>query len=139
MPVPFWAGRYIGLPFQEHGRDRRGLDCWGLVRLVLSEQFAIALPSLATEYARTTDAARIGTLIETQTALCWESVDPGNETCGDVVVMRLRGRPLHVGIVLGDRQMLHVERGINSAIERYNSPHWQDRLAGFYRYKAFFA
>lgn len=25
MAVPIWLGRYIGLPFKEHGRDRSGL------------------------------------------------------------------------------------------------------------------
>lgn len=59
MPVPIWAGRYIGLPFAEHGRDRSGIDCWGLVRLALLEQFSISVPSLAHEYRRTADAARI--------------------------------------------------------------------------------
>lgn len=64
MPVPIWAGRYIGRPFTEHGRDRGGIDCWGLARLVLLEQFDISLPSLAHEYRRTTDAARIAGLME---------------------------------------------------------------------------
>ena len=34
MPVPIWAGHYIGLPFRDHGRDRSGLDCWGLIATV---------------------------------------------------------------------------------------------------------
>lgn len=133
MPVPIWAGRYIGLPFSEHGRDRGGIDCWGLARLVLLEQFNISLPSLAHEYRRTTDAARIAALVEREVPQ-WQHIAAGSERCGDVIVLRLCGQPMHVGVVLGDGQMLHAEQGIDSAIEKYRSQKWQDRVYGFYRY-----
>lgn len=136
MPVPIWAGRYIGLPFQDHGRDRQGLDCWGLARLVLSEQFGIALPSFAHEYRRTTEIGHISALIERE-AKTWISIASGNEEGGDVIVMRIHGKPVHVGLVLGDQHMLHIECGINSVIERYNSLRWKERVFGFYRYKKF--
>jgi cell wall-associated NlpC family hydrolase len=135
MPIPFWAGRYIGLPFKDHGRDRAGLDCWGLVRLVMSEQFGLALPSLATEYQRTTQVEKISALIERE-ALKWKSVAAGEEACGDVVVMRVRGKPMHVGFVLGDGQMLHIELGINSVIENYKGLRWAERISGIYRFKS---
>ncbi len=133
MPVPIWAGRYIGLPFTEHGRDRGGIDCWGLVRLVLLEQFNISLPSLANEYRRTADAARIADLMTREIPL-WQGIDAAHARCGDVIVLRLQGRPMHVGLVLGDGQMLHVEQGIDSAIEKYRGSRWQDRIYGFYRH-----
>ena len=135
MPVPFWAGHYIGLPFLDHGRDRSGLDCWGLVRLVMAEQYGIALPSFIHEYQRTTQVDKISTLIERE-ALKWKVVSPGSETCGDTIVLRVRGKPMHVGMVLGDRQMLHIEFGINSVIEKYAGARWSERVAGFYRYKS---
>ena len=133
MPVPIWAGRYIGLPFAEHGRDRGGIDCWGLMRLALLEQFSISLPSLAHEYRRTCDAARISDLVTREIPRC-QRIDAGLERCGDVIVLRLQGRPMHVGLVLGDGQMLHVEQGIDSAIEKYRGQKWQDRIYGFYRH-----
>lgn len=136
MPVPFWAGHYIGLPFHDHGRDRSGLDCWGLVRLVMAEQFSIALPSHAHEYQRTTQVDKISALIERE-AQKWKLVAAGQESLGDVVILRVRGKPMHVGLVLGDKQMLHIEFGINSVIERYTGTRWSDRLAGFYRYKGY--
>lgn len=134
MPVPIWAGHYIGLPFRDHGRDRSGLDCWGLVRLVMGEQSGIALPSFATEYKHTSDADAIGGIVDRESGK-WQRVAAGQERCGDVVVLRLFGRPLHVGIVLGDGAMLHIETGINSAIERYTGPRWQSRICGFYRHQ----
>ncbi len=137
MPVPIWAGHYIGLPFQGHGRDRSGLDCWGLVRLVMAEQFNIALPSHTHEYQRTTQAEKISALIERE-AQKWKIIPAGRELCGDVIVLRVRGKPMHVGMVLGDQQMLHIEQGIDSVIERYSGPHWAERVAGFYRYKSFY-
>jgi len=134
MPVPFWAGYYIGLPFLDHGRDRAGVDCWGLVRLVMAEQFGIALPSFVYEYQRTTQVEKISALIERESPK-WKQIEIGAEACGDVAVLRVRGKPMHVGIVLGDQQMLHIELGINSVIERYVGPRWADRIHGFYRYR----
>ena len=136
MPVPIWAGHYIGLPFAEHGRDRSGLDCWGLVRLVMTEQFGLALPSFVRDYDRTTQVARISALIEREAA-GWRGLRAGEEALGDVIVLRLRGQPMHVGLVLGDSQMLHVECGVDSAIESYAGARWQMRVHGFYRYKNF--
>lgn len=136
MPVPIWAGRYIGLPFKGHGRDRSGLDCWGLVRLVLGEQYGFALPSLAAEYKSTGEARRIASLVESQLPF-WREIEAGKEKTGDVIVLRLKGQPMHVGLVVGDGAMLHIEQGINSAIERYAAPRWQDRIFGFYRYEPF--
>ena len=135
MPVPFWAGHYIGLPFLDHGRDRNGLDCWGLVRLVMAEQFGIALPSYVDEYQRTTQVEKISALIGRESQK-WKIVPTGKEMCGDVAVLRVRGKPMHVGFVLGDQQMLHIELGINSVIERYTGARWAERIAGFYRYKS---
>ncbi len=133
MPVPIWAGRYIGLPFRDHGRDRTGLDCWGLVRLVMGEQFNVALPSLSQEYEHTLALDDISGVIQRQIP-AWKTIPAGREKCGDVIILRLHGQPLHVGLVLGDRQMLHVEARIDSAIERYDSARWRNRIFGFYRH-----
>jgi len=134
MPIPFWAGHYIGLPFYDHGRDALGLDCWGLVRLVMAEQFGIALPLYSGEYQRTTQVEKISNLIERESSK-WKLIKSGDEECGDVIVLRMRGKPMHVGIVLGDKRMLHIEVGINSIIEKYSGSRWDKRISGFYRYK----
>ena len=136
MAVPIWLAHYIGLPFKEHGRDRSGLDCWGLVRLVLAEQFGFHVPSYTLEYSRTTDAQAISELISRESA-DWRHIEPGDENLGDVIVLRMRGQPMHVGFVAGDGQMLHVERGINSALERYTTARWSSRIESVYRYRTY--
>lgn len=133
MAIPGWAAGYIGLPFKAHGRDRAGMDCWGLVRLVLAEQFAVFAPSFSANYESTEDAATLGALITDHARLCIK-VPPGQEKCGDVIVLRMKGAPMHVGMVLGDNFMLHIERGVNSSMESYKNIRWRDRVYGFYEY-----
>ncbi len=133
MAIPIWAGRYIGLPFKDHGRDRAGLDCWGLVRLALAEQFGLALPSFTADYRRTTDMTNISGLIEREIKK-WTPVEKGRESAGDIIILRLRGDPAHISLILGDKRMLHIESGINSAIENYSRTQWQDRIFGIFRY-----
>lgn len=36
-----WSDRFIGIPFEDHGRARAGCDCWGLVCLIYQEELAI--------------------------------------------------------------------------------------------------
>lgn len=91
--TPTWVETYIGLPFKEHGRARDGVDCWGLVRLVLAEQFKIDLPAYVAGYASTEDAVDIARLIRGEMGP-WIEVRDTHP--GDAVLMRLRAQPCHV-------------------------------------------
>ncbi|MFH1158913.1 MAG: NlpC/P60 family protein [Pseudomonadota bacterium] len=133
MSIPIWVGHYIGLPFKEHGRDREGVDCWGLVRLVMAEQFGIALPSYATEYDSTEKPDQLAHVVDKEKKR-WTEIAPGQEISGDVVVMRMLGQPIHVGMVIGDGRMLHILKGIDATHESYMSSVWKDRVTGFFRY-----
>jgi len=133
MSIPIWVGHYIGLPFKGHGRDRKGVDCWGLVRLVMAEQFGISLPSYATQYESTAREDQLAPLIEEERKW-WIPLEAGEERLGDVVVLRMRGQPIHVGLVIEAGRMLHAEAGIGSVLDSYKSARWSLRVTGFYRY-----
>lgn len=133
MPVPYWVGHYIGLPFLDRGRDRNGLDCWGLVRLVMAEQFGIALDSHATEYDSTEQPDQMAPVVDKEKKR-WVKIAAGHEALESVVVMRMLGQPIHVGLVIGDGRMLHILKGRNATHESYLSPVWKDRITGFYRH-----
>lgn len=134
--LPDWAGDYVGLPFLERGRDRAGLDCWGLVRLALKEQFGIEVPSYTGEYQDTEDGFSIGAAVRRESAAFWQAVGNGFQRCGDVIVLRMRGQPMHVGLVLTRQCMLHVQQGVGATVEMYDGVRWKNRIAGFYRHGA---
>jgi cell wall-associated NlpC family hydrolase len=123
---------YIGIPFRERGRDREGCDCWGLVRLVLAERFGVLLPSFD-GYGSVRDRERIRALIEDDLP-AWTEVG-GRERAGDVVLLRVGGRPLHVGLVISPGTMLHIEAGIDACLERYDRLPWCRRVLGVYRHR----
>jgi len=133
MAVPIWVSHYIGLPFVEHGRHVYGLDCWGLVRLVLFEQFDVVLPSLISGYDNTKDVGGVSNTIEKESS-SWKPIKLSSEKIGDVIVLRMRGYPMHVGVIVGDGKFLHISQGINSTFESYKSSRWRDRISGIYRH-----
>ena len=134
MAVPLWAGKYIGLPFLEKGRTADGADCWGLVRIIYLDEFGIYLPSYVESYKDTSDAAEIGHLFRSQSPR-WLKIQPGEEQPGDVIVLRMHGQPMHVGVVVGDKQFLHVTKHVDGVLEKYRSMVWAGRVLGFYRHK----
>jgi|DEB0MinimDraft_6_1074348.scaffolds.fasta_scaffold16159_2 cell wall-associated NlpC family hydrolase len=127
----FGLNSYIGIPFKELGRDRKGLDCYGLVRLFYAEQFDTTLPILLDNYASTKDGKEVSQVVND----CipeWSDVKIGSY--GDCCLFNLKGLPIHLGVYIGDGFFLHAIRGADSCIERLDSKLWEKRFKGFYRY-----
>ena len=124
-----WADEYVGIPYLARGRTRSGCDCWGLVRLVLEERFGVVVPRFD-DY----DEAGIGSrdIVDERFPLV-DAVEIVNPESGDIVLMRLRGQPCHVGIVVGGGYMLHTLRAHEAALDRYTGPRWAHNVEGFYR------
>lgn len=131
-----WTDEYLGIPFKLDGRDRNGVDCYGLVYLVYKEQLGIELnsfsgifkdtdPKTMLEIARTMDKDRSN----------WLSPSKLQEF--DMVQLRTGRHAFHVGIYVGNGLMLHTESGIDATIENLKSPLWASRLEWIYRHKAY--
>lgn len=127
---------YIGIPFVDGGRDRRGCDCWGLVRLVLAEQAGIEVPSYGEISAREL-------LAISRTVRCavagepWRIVETPRDL--DVAVMRQRAdvdlTPYHLGIVWKGR-LLHTATGVDSHTVPLVPGPIATPIVGFFRHKA---
>ena len=131
---PEWTNEYVGIPFREKGRDRTGIDCWGLARLILRERFRIEAPDLSAEYSGAQAPARLQEIAREE-AENWWPIPLGDEQPGDIVMLAIRGFDRHFGIVVAPPWMIHAEKGINSILERYDRPRWQRRLTGFFRHE----
>ena len=130
--APAWAEQYIGIPFKELGRDRTGLDCWGLVHLVKAEQFHTEIPSYSGDYMDSNDRKEVAQLISGEITSRWSSVV--TPLLGDIVLLRILSLPCHVGIVVARDNMLHLDYDVGATIEPWNGPKWGKRCLGFYRY-----
>jgi cell wall-associated NlpC family hydrolase len=136
-----WASDYVGLPFVDGGRDRSGVDCWGLVRLVYAERVGIPLPDFAEIRAK--DWRAVGREIaDAVNEDEWLPVLRGQEKELDVVLMRghgstgrgLVGLPCHVGVIAPLGAVLHVEAGTDAVAPKLVSPTVKDRIVGVYRH-----
>lgn len=123
---------YIGLPFLSGGRDRAGLDCWGLVLLYYREVLKQELPSLDDEYASAFDSQRVRELVDC-TKPEVEAVRTEEPETGDIAVIKLAGIPCHVGVYITPDYVLHIERGKDSCIERLAALRKRARIEGVYR------
>ena len=130
-----WVNRYIGIPYADKGRTIQGCDCWGLVYLVLLEQWGIRVPTYTEDYTGThTDhSSEVEGLIHREREM-WTEIPLGSEKPGDVINLRIFGKDWHTGIVTEPGEMLHTMMGHNSALEKYRHSTWRNRIAGFFRH-----
>ena len=123
--------QYIGIPYADRGRGFESLDCWGLCQLFYKEEFGIDIPDYLWAYTSAEDGGSVAMAIN-ENKVNWLKVDQPD--FGDVLVFRILGQPIHVGIKLQDDDFLHAFKGTNSCIERLSSLSWSRRLLEVYRW-----
>jgi cell wall-associated NlpC family hydrolase len=133
-----WATSYMGLPFVDRGRDRKGVDCWGLVCLAFKEQRGETIPEF--EGVSPDDDDMIPALIDIEKQN-WRAVAIDQRQEFDVVVMNARivrhGRAfapaMHLGIVTPDLKILHTQQPYGVSCVTADHPSLRGRIVGVYR------
>lgn len=124
---------FVGKPFAEDGIGPEYYNCWALVVDAARTVYGIDYPSYSEQYSTPLDYEELNNLISKEAKTNWKEVPLGQEKPGDVIILRLRGNPLHAGLVIRKGKMLHVYKGINTCIDKYDSLVWKRRIDGIYR------
>jgi len=134
--VPSWTKQYIGIPFSHHGRARDGSDCWGLLVMVFEEQFKIKVPMYDhIKYDKGDDRTVLSQIVKNAAEeSIWLSVNPKEARLGDVLLISIYSRPIHVAVVLNSYDMLHILPGSDSVVEEFTGLYWRSKVVGAYRH-----
>jgi cell wall-associated NlpC family hydrolase len=127
-----WVKNYIGIPFISNGRTKEGCDCYGLVRLVLQNEYGVNLPELSNNYANALCIAEANRLFEGRLPVLSAGKIPAVEEKA-VIVIRNEGRPCHLGIFAGGGYALHTNLKTGSVCRRLSHIDLCGRIEGYCR------
>lgn len=126
-----WVNKYIGIPFVSGGRDLSGCDCYGLVRLILQNEYNIELPLLSDEYSNALNISETKKLfLDYSPIFCGNKISTPVESA--VALFRFRGTLCHVGIYAGDNYIIHTRHKTGSVCERIDRFSFTGFLEGWY-------
>jgi len=127
-----WVKNYIGIPFVSNGRNKEGCDCYGLVRLVLWNEYGVELPELSDDYADARNIAETARLFKERLPVFAAKKIAGPEEAAVAVITEC-GRPCHLGVTAGDGYILHTTVKTGAACQRSTHPGLRGRIEGYYR------
>lgn len=127
--------KYINLKFKYKGRDFAGVDCYGLVCLILKNERQIDLPDY--EYSRKWYLEGKNHIVEIKNDLCtWSKADIEKIEPFDVILFYASPKKMvvnHMGLYIGDERFIHVSETHNSILEKL-SDRWVNRIYAIMRY-----
>jgi len=123
----------IGLRYGNRGRGPDEFDCYGLFIKASKELFNHEVPDYL-DYYKSDDPTSVTQSIDGHKQT-WTHIEFGSELPGDVIILTIKAMPVHVGIVLGNKKMLHTLPGKNACIDIYTTISWRKRIQGFYRWE----
>lgn len=127
-----WVKKYIGVPFFSNGRTLEGCDCYGLVRLVLRNEYGISLPELSNDYSDALNVKETARLFSEKLPVLTVAKIPEPEEKAVAVIME-HGHPAHIGVVAGNGYILHTGVKTGSVCQRATHPGLRGRVEGYYR------
>lgn len=116
---------YMRVPFELGGRDKTGMDCWGLYK-ALSADCGVQVPDYLTPESNVSISLLIGQELS-------RVFEPTEDHPGALVHISIPMLMSHVGFSLGNGRFVHIWQGSNS-VECQDVADWNKRIKGYYRF-----
>lgn len=127
--------KYINLKFKYKGRDFSGVDCYGLVWLMLKNEKHIEMPEY--EYSKKWYLEGKNYIIDIKNdSVSWSQVVIEKVKPFDVLLFYNSPRKIivnHMGLYLEDHKFIHVSEDHSSRLEKIND-YWLSRIYAIMRY-----
>ena len=130
--------KYSRIPYKEGGRSIEGVDCYGLVKLILEQEHDVKdLINYGPGLSHKDDQDIIkATFEEAIASKYWKKLDYDelhSPPMGTVLWIHFMSE-YHVGIVVGEWTMMHTMDEMGTVIEDFRGKRWEHRILGFYEW-----
>lgn len=126
--------KYLRIPFKNKGRDFKGVDCFGMVSLILSEEYGIKLDRYDISCI---DTSKINLQIEVEKKRAiWKKIDKPENPC--LILFSLHKIPRlinHIGLYIGKNKFIHMLKTQGTSIMKLQDPFYSSKIRGLYRYE----
>lgn len=132
--------KYIDIPFKHKGRDFKGCDCFGLVRLIFKEERGIELPDyLEIDYdcdLNKKQETYIQDELKYHTNHEWKKINSHYDRW-DILIFYANPKRIiadHVGLHIGDGKFIHTSYFYKMSMVSRLEGIWESKLYGGARY-----
>lgn len=115
----------IGIPYKVHGRDKDGMDCYGLAIEVM-KRCGITLPDVFYDDIEQNTCEKIRIL---NNGLPLKKMQKPCENC--IIVMNTKGYESHIAVYLGEGMLIHSVRNLGVVYEPLRR--YEKRVTEYYQ------
>lgn len=115
----------IGIPFKEHGRDKKGFDCYGIAIEIYKRKGKIlhdVFYETITEESISKNAFLSNEVTEKHL---------NNISEDDIILINVNGNPNHIGVYIGEGLFIHSTKNFGVIIEPLKR--YKKRIKGVYK------
>lgn len=115
----------IGIPFKEHGRDKKGFDCYGIAIEIYKRNGKIlhdVFYETITEESISKNAFLSNEVTEKHL---------NNISEDDIILINVNGNPNHIGVYIGEGLFIHSTKNFGVIIEPLKR--YKKRIKGVYK------
>jgi cell wall-associated NlpC family hydrolase len=121
----FMYSDLIGIPFVDGGRDKNGMDCWGLAKECFKRQGIMVkdydISAMAT--------AKIDCELQVHETI-WQKLPAPTLGCLVLINVSCQGFANHVGVYVGNTKFIHAYA--NTGVCLSSIKRWHSHIKGYY-------